>query len=257
MTSEIAAFWCRYPSARNFGDALTPWLIRKITGRYPVFAAPDDPLNKYLVAGSIIEYATATTIVWGAGLMNRDDWIDPATKIYAVRGPLTRQRALECGADCPSVYGDPALLLPRFYTPQEPKHRSRIGVVPHYFDKPTLSAYWQPSAECKLIDIQGPVESVIDEIVGCEHILSSSLHGLIVAHAYGVPAMWVKFGDKLLGDGSKFKDYLRSIGQPADQPEPLDIWTFGPEKLLSGIPEAPRHLDTSALWESCPFRINR
>jgi pyruvyltransferase len=257
MTSQIAAFWCRSPSARDFGDALNPWLIRQITGRYPAFAAPDEPGDKYLVIGSIIEYATPTTVVWGTGLMSRYDWIDPATRIHAVRGPLTRQRALECGAACPEIYGDPALLLPRFYTPRTARRRARLGVVPHYFDKPRLAAYWRPPDGCKLIDIQGRVESVIDEITGCDHVLSSSLHGLIVAHAYGVPAMWVKFGDTLLGDGSKFRDYLGSVGQPVEAPVTLDIRASGAETLLSSIPPPPRQIDTRALWASCPFRTER
>jgi pyruvyltransferase len=257
MTLPIAAFWCRSPSARNFGDALNPWLIRRITGRYPYFAAPDEPGDKYLVIGSIIEYATPATVVWGAGLLSRDDWIDPGTRILAVRGPLTRRRALECGADCPEVYGDPALLLPRFYTPRPTLDRARLGVVPHYFDKPRLFAHWRAPEGCRLIDIQGRAEQVIDEIAACDQIVSSSLHGLIVAHAFGVPALWVMFSDTLLGDDSKFRDYLASVGQDAEPRRLLDVKTWSLETMSSMIPPAPRGIDTDALWAACPFRIDR
>ena len=188
-------------------------------------------------------------------LMSRDDWIDPAARILAVRGPLTRERALECGADCPPVYGDPALLLPMFYAPGEPKQRARIAVVPHYFDKPFVFARWRPPSVCKLIDIQGRIETVIDDVVGCDHILSSSLHGLIVAHAYGVPALWVRFGDRLIGDGSKFADYLRSVHMPVDEPILLDVRTFDLERQLSRVPSARPRIDTTALWNCCPFRM--
>ena len=253
MGEPTFAFWCRYPSAPNFGDALTPWLIHKLTGDYPVFAWPDASTPKYLVTGSIIEFATATTTVWGAGLLSRDDWIHAGATILAVRGPITRQRALECGALCPPVFGDPALLLPRFYQPRSRGSRGRIGIVPHYFDKPGMFAYWRPPEHCALIDVQQPVERVIDEIASCSHILTSSLHGLIAAHAYGIPALWVQFGAKLLGDGTKFRDYLSSVGQPLYAPLDIDIHSFQPETLVGNIPAPPR-LDTDPLCEACPFR---
>jgi hypothetical protein len=254
MAEPTFAFWCRYPSARNFGDALTPWLIWKITGEYPVFAWPDESPQKYIVAGSIIEFATATTTVWGAGLISRQDSIDAGATILAVRGPITRQRALECGASCPPVYGDPALLLPQLYQPISAGRGALIGVIPHYFDKPKVFAYWQPPETCNLIDIQKPIECVIDEIATCRYIISSSLHGLIAAHAYGIPALWVQFGGKLLGDGTKFRDYLSSVGQPVYEPLCVDIHSFQPERLRQKIPKAPVCVDTTALWECCPFR---
>jgi pyruvyltransferase len=49
--------------------------------------------------------------------------------------------------------------------------------------------------------------------------LSSTLHGLVFAHAYGKPALWLEFGDRVLGNGFKFFDYYHSIGvQPQDVP---------------------------------------
>src|SRR5262245_31354546 len=111
----VRAFWCRIPSRANFGDAVTPWLIRRITGRVPMFTAPEAPALKYFVTGSIIAHAGRHSTVWGSGIMNWSDAISSEAALVAVRGPLTRERALACGAACPEVYGDPALLLPRFY----------------------------------------------------------------------------------------------------------------------------------------------
>src|SRR5690606_2919216 len=59
---------------------------------------------------------------------------------------------------------------------------------------------------------RSPELAVVDQIRACRVILSSSLHGLVVAHAYGIPAAWVQFSDKLSGDGSKFRDHAASIG---------------------------------------------
>ncbi len=206
------AFWCRIPSRANFGDALTPWLIHRLTGKQPSFVWPADPRNKYFVAGSIIRYAGMACTIWGSGVMNRCDLISPKAKLIAVRGPLTHLRAIECGANCQQVFGDPALLLPRFYRPPTTERRG-MGIVPHYSDMPRLLAQWQPSSEIHLIDIQDRIELVIDRITSCEFVISSSLHGLIVSHSYGIPAVWIKFRNLPSGDDIKFRDYFLSIGQ--------------------------------------------
>lgn len=135
------AFWCRIPSRPNFGDALTPWLINRLAGCYPRFVMPDDPQPKFLVCGSIVGLAGRGCTVWGAGLMWRDEAISPASSFLAVRGPRTRARALACGADCPAVFGDPALLLPRLHVPPSVP-RTGLGFVPHFSDRPRLDEGW-------------------------------------------------------------------------------------------------------------------
>ena len=62
------------------------------------------------------------SIVYGSGFLFR--WAMPqfARKklkldIRAVRGPLTRNVLMELGYKLPEVYGDPAILLPLFFTP--------------------------------------------------------------------------------------------------------------------------------------------
>ena len=77
---------------------------------------------------------------------------------------------------------------------------------------PRLKGRWRDSAQLQLIDIQDPIETVIDRIASCDCIASSSLHGLIVSHAYGVPAVWIKFRDLPSGDDVKFHDYYLSLG---------------------------------------------
>src|SRR5689334_17915045 len=87
---RLRAFWCRVPSRPNFGDALTPWLIARITGRRPAFAPHGFAAPHYLVTGSVIAYATRQTVVWGAGILSRTDQICSDARLLAVRGPLTR-----------------------------------------------------------------------------------------------------------------------------------------------------------------------
>lgn len=251
--ARIHAFWCTIPSRPNFGDALTPWIIRRLVGWHPTFVRPEDPRHKYFVTGSIMSYAGAHCTVWGCGIMNRNDYVSPAAKLLAVRGPLTRARAIECGAECPEVYGDPALLLPRLYRQQSEK-RHLVGVMPHFSDLPRLAAAWRPSDELLLIDPQNPVEKVIDQLASCELVASSSLHGIIASHAYGVPAVWLKFRDLACGDDSKFYDYFYSIGREFPAPVYLEYGSIDPGELALRASPPPAGFDLEPLWRACPFR---
>ena len=51
------------------------------------------------------------------------------------------------------------------------------------------------------------VETIIDKINECEFIFSSSLHGIIFAHAYGIPAIHIECNPLKSKDNFKFKDY--------------------------------------------------
>jgi pyruvyltransferase len=247
------AFWCRIPSRPNFGDALTPWLIRRLAGRYPRFVMPDDPRAKFFVCGSIVALAGPGCTVWGAGLINSDDAVSPAARFLAVRGPRTRARALACGADCPAVYGDPALLLPRLHAPQSVS-RQEPGLVAHFSDRPRLDAAWVAAQGLRLIDIQQDTETVIDQVASCEWVMSSSLHGLIVAHAYGVPALWVRLRDLPSGDGTKFADHYEALGAPVPVPVTLQTHERLDRRRLERMAWCPSQVNTDTLWRSCPFR---
>jgi hypothetical protein len=106
----------------------------------------------------------------------------------------------------------------------------------------------------RLVNVQQPVEAVIDAIASCEFVVSSSLHGLIVAHAYRRPALWVEFADPLLGDRSKFHDYFASLGRPAPSPVRLDYGPFEADALLAHRFEPPPAAPPEAFWDACPFR---
>jgi pyruvyltransferase len=254
LTGRIGAFWCRIPSLPNFGDALTPWLIHRLSGTYPSFVLPGEPRRKYFVAGSIIEYTRALCTVWGSGIMGRHDRVSPAAEFLAVRGPLTRERALQCGASCPEVYGDPALLLPRLYSPTR-KHRKGMGLIAHFSDKPHLLPSLREE-NLKIIDIQEPIESVIEQINSCEFVASSSLHGIIASHAYGIPAVWVQFRPLRGGDGVKFDDYFLSIGEDPPTPVPLAYDRVNLAQLEPHAVVPPLRLDLQLLLDTCPFRLH-
>ncbi len=89
------------------------------------------------------------------------------------------------------------------------------GVIPHYVDRnnPLLRKFIEANRDSvKVIDVENDLHHVINEIHCCEHVVSSSLHGIIVSDALGIPNAWIKLSSAVIGDGFKFRDYGSAIG---------------------------------------------
>lgn len=217
----------------NFGDELSPAIIEEFSGikvqyknigisrkdRINAFVKIDNKLIKtiyfpwqklYSSIGSILSWLPKGTIVWGSGFMNSNEKFKGG-QILAVRGKLTEKKLNLQGYTNKMVYGDPALLLPLWIRPTKIK-TNRVGIIPHwsefeYFNEQFGSKY------C-IIDLRSDqILKIVELITSCEYILSSSLHGVIVAHAYNIPALWIKHGG-IGTDGFKFHDYFSSVEIP-------------------------------------------
>src|SRR5690606_12360021 len=115
-------------------------------------------------------------------------------RLLAVLGPLTRNVLMQHGYSVPEVYGDPALILPRFYRPV-PGSRYRLGIFPHYVDAPQPWVLRMARHDgVTVLSARQPRHDVrcsIDALCSCDAIASTSLHGLIVADAYRIPSVWI------------------------------------------------------------------
>lgn len=267
---KIPLYWYREnrkgKGIENFGDLASPYVIEKLSGRKTKHIKPNtfwfrNFLKHYVSTGSIIGHANTNSIVWGSGIIQKDD-LPGAGKFLVVRGPKSRERLISLGYEVPEKYGDPALLLPRIYRPELPK-KHPLGIVPHYTDFKMIQNQLAHN-DVLIIDVfTNRIENVLDQIIGCEQIVSSSLHGIIVAHAYGIPALWVKFSNKLFGDNIKFYDYFASVG--IDYPQEFeglgksvdDFMKLLKENRTICLPKKEiiqkRQTD---LLESFPFSIN-
>ena len=133
--------------------------------------------------------------------------------IHALRGEKTRKHLCKIlKRDIKCVLADPGLLSSKIVETCDKKYS--IGIVPHYVDKDEkifkeMLDYYPNS---KFIDVQNKPEDVIKEISQCEYIISTSLHGLIIADSYGIPNCWCEISDKILGNRFKFHDYFSSFG---------------------------------------------
>jgi len=253
---SLAVFWY---SGINFGDALNPYFISKITGKkcQLVVNPEDTEILHYIVIGSSVDRATNKSIIWGAGYISEDrKFKSKPYKVCAVRGPKTRDRLIEEGVDCPEIYGDPALLLPRIYKPRI-KKRYKLGIIPHYIDKknPLLKKF-QENEDVKIIDITkcNPYK-VVNDILECDNIASSSLHGIIIADAYQIPSRWIEFSDKVIGNGFKFYDYFLSVHKEPTPPLRMtENVTFN--HILQQCKYNKIDIDLEALIKACPFNTN-
>jgi pyruvyltransferase len=257
---KTCAIWF---NSKNWGDAVNPVLIQHFSGKKPFritkywINLKNEPI--YAVVGSILDYPLLTskmlknTIIWGSGFVADSGRLQGVPKkICAVRGPLTRNNIIKTGIKCPEIYGDPALLYSKLYKPNIAK-KYKLGIIPHYTDKENnLLKNFKKVPEIKLIDIAGPINSVVDEICSCKYIASSSLHGIIVADSYNVPSLWIKFSDNVWGEGFKFRDYFGSVRRL--EPEPLVI-TEGimVDDIYNTFYNYKIDIDLNELLEVCPF----
>jgi pyruvyltransferase len=257
VESKSNLFWWQGPPL-NFGDWIGPYLFKSISGIDPVHRQPSNKSfsTVFITVGSCARWFCEDSIVWGAGIIEKDEVFWRPMRTCAVRGNFTRQRMLELGYECPEVYGDPAVLLPDFYNPDVPK-QYKFGVVPHYCNFSEAEATFENFDTVNVIDVRTrDVEFIVRELKKCEMILSSSLHGLILGNAYSIPSAQVEFTSKLGGDGVKFLDYFSSFG--ITPPEPLVI--EGPleasvmEDFVNSYPQPNTETLKQGLYESCPFK---
>lgn len=242
----MLAHWC---SNDNFGDKLTPYLIEKITGKKPTFVNIKDSRHKFLVTGSILGtmYASNATI-WGCGIAFKDEKIYKSNGIIATRGPISFKRVIDCNAGTPKAYGDPAVLLPDYYYPTYSKIH-KIGIMPSWVDMQIVNEHYPNIFKINVFD---DIEKVIKDILSCDVVICSCLHGLITCTAYGIPTKWVKFSDKVIGDDTKFLDFLSSINYVYDF---VNLKSkINEENLAKMATIHPiKNLDKKKLFEHCPF----
>ena len=224
----VPAFW--FSGKANFGDLIAPVILRSIFHFEPALVSKSYS-PKLLSTGSVLSAAKSGDAVWGSGLLMPQRIDGRGIRFLAVRGP--RSRSLIDG-DVPETYGDPAILLPKIHTPHKADRRFKVGVILHYHHK-DASAPGDPSV--LWLDVQDPDwMTTVDRINQCDVIVSSSLHGLIVAETYGIPAVWVQPSGNLKGGTFKFHDYYEGTGREAKLAE----WKRGLGAVVEQAEQPPR-----------------
>ena len=173
-----------------------------------------------------------TIYIWGTGFIKNNTQEDNGfrfrnIRVLSLRGNLSRIRVERIlGEELSIPTGDGGLLVDRWIGENPPK-KYRIGIIPHYKEKdaPIISEMKKMYSDSVIIDLGKKPMDVVKEIASCETILSSSLHGLIVADSFHIPNKHIllyPYGERMKGDGFKFADYYSSYGL---KDSPIDVST--------------------------------
>jgi len=248
----LPLYYWRQNTFVNFGDYISLKLVEKIVDQ-PVEVYRRDtktPRKKLLAIGSILFFADQGDVIWGTGTNgkkpNRSDYTFTQLDVRSVRGPLTREFLWKTfQIQAPEIYGDPALLFPYFFPEFKRKaYPSRdYVVIPHYLEKDLFAVMDQKN----IVYPTEPWNEVVEKILDSQFVISSSLHGLIIAEAYGIPARWLhmsdiepllKYHDYYLGTGRKNFKYATSI-----------------KEALKMGGEEPFICDLQKLYQAFPFEF--
>ena len=197
------------------------------------------PIGSVLDNNSIGIFPGRPIDVWGGG--SKGNWLDAKhlsrIKIHAVRGPLTAE-ALKLPSDIP--LGDPALLLP-LLVPRTIERHERTLVIPHlsrslkmkasqrcqitgcdemiitlvYMDR-QYQKRWSVRGFCRMCKyyllggLPVSFRTAIEKIGGASFVLTASLHGAILAQAYGIP--WAAYNHGYIDAPFKWYDWAAYLG---------------------------------------------
>lgn len=243
MSRSIKVF---YMNPHNMGDLLNELIIPKITSRSIVqcnipmffdvmgigscgasiwanrFAKPTISRRiKDLIMTAYGKFNTRPCAVWGTGFFK--DYSNQNIKLarknlsfIAVRGALSQgiiEKAL--GATINPVLCDGGILASELF-PQPAIKKYRLGFIPHFKEHSVANKIGiidkvNRIDSSTVIDLREEPLDVIKKISECELIVSSSLHGCIVADSFHIPNIRVRISD-IPGSGFKFDDYYSGFG---------------------------------------------
>jgi pyruvyltransferase len=203
----------------NFGDLLGRVIVDRLR-KMAQLPSETDRTGRLLSVGSILHFAKDGDVIWGSGVNGK---ISPSSHTYsfldvrAVRGPLTREFLRSRGIEVPEIFGDPALLLPHVApelldAARHKKHK--VTIVPNFQD---LRLHRPSRLNPNLLNPSSGLWRCLYRIVQSELVVGSSLHAIIVAEAFGIPARAVR---SKVEHEFKYLDYYTGTGRNSFSPAP-------------------------------------
>ncbi len=247
--SRVDIFFWRPKHGINFGDYLASAIVQRMLARAELLS--DEEVGKprrLLSVGSVLHFAKDGDTLWGTGRNGKigaEKHLFSSLDVRAVRGPKTRAFLIDRGLQVPEVYGDPGLLIPILFGNRFCKKAvsGRIGVIQNLNDAPINLR----DNRLFLIDPRERWSTVVDKILTCEFIISSSLHGLVVADAFGIPCRFVRLSED--EPDFKYLDYFGGVGR--ENLRPAKTIT----EALNEDPLPPIEFNSQSLMDAFPFDL--
>ena len=198
----MRTYW--WKDVPNWGDRLGPLLLEYYCGMQSVWSPVESA--DIVVTGSVLEHIPAwwPGHILGAGMIGDGHPVTlDSARVHAIRGPLSARQV-------PGDYalGDPGLLADEMVSIDTKD--IDLGIVPHWSDTRLAHDHrFQPYRPVVITAWDDPLD-VMRMIGRCRKIVASSLHGIILADAFGIPRRTEvadRFTyDKWEGNLFKFKD---------------------------------------------------
>ncbi|RJF90155.1 polysaccharide pyruvyl transferase family protein [Oleomonas cavernae] len=307
--------WAAATEAQNYlnlGDALSPVMVAAFSG----LAVDRRPMASKSVRMSCVGtiahgFEGGDVFVWGTGMSearrpgqaDAGKWAPPPDTrftVCATRGPVTARILSAATGSTTRAYGDPVAHLPQFYKAPVAK-RHELGVILHLSEldgraltagpKQELARYHVPpdlAGEVRLINTLTPIgadglEAKMAEILSCRRIVSTSLHGMVIAETFGIPCLYFsprgaagltqvdltakpridkRMVDFYLGAGrQRLSHYEWPHDTPGDWPRLIraidEAWVplaIDHSQLIDSFPLPYRPLETDNLFRLAPIR---
>lgn len=230
----------------NVGDIFNRDLVRHLYGEDPLNT--DDAGRRLLLVGSTIHRVRDGDIIAGVGTKGSEQpgAADASARIWGARGPLTVDLLREAGHDVSDIRFllDPGLLIAQVH-PQLKRIRPKPGrtvFVPHYRERDRFA----DTRHYRVLDVDRTPLEFAKQIARAETVYSSSLHGIIFAHALGRPAALVA---PLTPEPEiKYRDYVASVGETWSTPADLD------DTMRTATPSIPASVPALVASASFPTR---
>ena len=222
VDKNVCLYYWKPTKGINFGDELSLDIVSKLLEKAGGRAAPlvnrcadyRRYSRRLLAIGSILHKCQRGDVVWGSGINGKRSAYEydfTRVDLRAVRGPLTRRMVLANGGRCPEIYGDPGLLVADLF-PEIKQHKERpiefsVSLIPNINDMTILDGSNQNVRDLHIISPTKSWRQVAMEIQASEFVVSSSLHGIILADVFGVKCRPLL---SLFESLFKFEDYFLS-----------------------------------------------
>lgn len=223
----------------NLGDALNLELVQRFFGFKVDYKNIQEA--ELLAIGSILGWGLPPSLemnfanlemikkplkIWGSGFIRQPSQtgLNPMKfsreiEIYALRGRKTKA-VLEkvLGQDLSGiVLADPGILAEKLIDKTQIQKIYDVGIIPHHTEV-NLESFKQLQEAIPnsiLIDVHHSCMENLEKIAQCHCILSSAMHGLIIADGMGIPNIRVICTKTMaVGQNWKFEDYYSVYDMP-------------------------------------------